>query len=142
VAQGKRFDDDWHMAPLALVRRRRGRDNQPVLASGHLYGNRVWFHDTRSPARRMGVSTHPVDSTVVISFWQGDACTGTFRLPVEEAARLISTLGYAMADALPSPSSDSDHGGTADITPLWSRLWNSLNLRLSRKTHSPLRLLK
>jgi len=42
----------------------------------------------------MGVSTHPVDSTMVISLWQGDVCTGTFRLPAHDAARLISTLAY------------------------------------------------
>jgi hypothetical protein len=90
----------------------------------------------------MGVSTHPFDSTVVISFWQGEACTGTFRLPVEEAARLIATLGYAMADALPPPTSASDPDGTAVTTPLRSRLWSYLNLRLSRKPQSPLRLLK
>jgi hypothetical protein len=72
-----------------------------VEAEGILLGERVWFHDTRSPARRMGVSTHPYDATVVISFWQGDACTGTFRLPVAESARLISTLAYGMAEGLP-----------------------------------------
>ena len=38
---------------------------------GHLYGDRVWFSDTRSPVRRMGISTHAVDSTIVISLVAG-----------------------------------------------------------------------
>ena len=68
---------------------------------GHLYGDRVWFYDTRSPVRRMGVSTHPIDATIVISLWQGDVCTGTFRLPARDAAPLISTLAYGMSEAIP-----------------------------------------
>jgi hypothetical protein len=79
-----------------------------VLVEGHLYGDRVWFSDTRSPVRRMGVSAHPVDSTVVISLWQGDVCTGTFRLPAQDAGRLISTLAYGMAEAIPRESHDAD----------------------------------
>ena len=68
---------------------------------GHLYGERVWFYDARGHVRRMGVSTHPADSTIVISLWQGDVCTGTFRLPAKDAARLISTLAYGMTEAIP-----------------------------------------
>ena len=83
-------------------------DNRRVLVEGHLYGDRVWFSDTRSPVRRMGVSAHAVDSTVVISLWQGDVCTGTFRLPAQDAGRLISTLAYGMAESIPRQSHDSD----------------------------------
>ncbi len=66
---------------------------------GHFYGERTWFFDTRSPVRRMGVSTHGADSTLVFSLWQGDVCTGTFRLPAGEAPGLISALAYGMSDA-------------------------------------------
>ncbi len=51
----------------------------------------------------MGVSTHPTDSTIVISLWQGDICTGTFRMPAQNAAHLISTLAYGMTEAIPIP---------------------------------------
>jgi hypothetical protein len=112
-----------------------------VLAEGNLYGDRVWFHDTRSPARRMGVSSHPFDATVVISLWQGDCCTGTFRLPVADAARLISTLAYGMAEGLPE-----DRGGTAGEPTVRRRWWGLLRRMLRPVSAHPgsshLRLLK
>ena len=85
-----------------------GCDNPTVLVEGHLYGERVWFSDTRSPVRRMGISTHPVDSTIVISLWQGDVCTGTFRLPASDAAGVISTLAYGMTEAIADPDRTSE----------------------------------
>jgi hypothetical protein len=112
-----------------------------MLADGHLYGERVWFHDTRSPARRMGVSTHPFDSTVVISFWQGNACTGTFRLPVADAARLVSTLAFGMADAIPEEG-DRSPGGPTRSSRTWWRLVRRLFVRAPATTRVPLRLLK
>lgn len=110
-------------------------------AEGILLGDRVWFYDTRSPARRMGVSTHPFDATVVISLWQGDACTGTFRLPVADAARLISTLAFGMAEGLP------EDGGTPrpDAMSRPRRWWRTIRQYLDRKAGPPpnhLRLLK
>ncbi len=93
------------------VARTNGRcDNRQVPVEGHLYGERVWFYDARGQVRRMGVSTHPADSTVVISLWQGDICTGTFRMPAKDAARLISTLAYGMTEAIPGQRPDSDIG--------------------------------
>ena len=93
-------------------------DNRPVPVEGHLYGERVWFHDARGHVRRMGVSTHPADSTVVISLWQGDVCTGTFRMPAKDAARLISTLAYGMTEAIPGEPSHSERGSE----PTWPAL--------------------
>jgi hypothetical protein len=55
----------------------------------------------------MGVSAHAGDSTMVFSLWQGDVCTGTFRLPASEAPGLISVLAYGMTETLsnqPPPS--------------------------------------
>ena len=107
---------------------------------GHLYGERVWFYDTRGPVRRMGVSAHPVDSTMVISLWQGDVCTGTFRLPAPEAARLISTLAYGMTETMPA------QGPGSDTVPRRRRLtWSRLRRFFARsqvETAAPLRLLK
>jgi hypothetical protein len=79
---------------------------------GHLYGERVWFYDARGRVRRMGISTHAVDSTVVISLWQGDTCTGTFRMPAKDGARLISTLTYGMTEAIPDHPLETDASQT------------------------------
>jgi hypothetical protein len=115
---------DWARRTPVAERELR-RDNREVIEEGHLYGDRVWFYDTRSPVRRMGISTHPFDSTVVISLWQGDICTGTFRLPVRDSARLISTLAYGMTEALP------DDGTGFRRPPKWShRNWPRFLQRL------------
>jgi hypothetical protein len=89
----------------------------------------------------MGVSVHPVDSTMVISLWQGDICTGTFRLPAKEAARLISTLAYGMTEAVPgeSPNSDVEPGRLRQI---WSRFVRRLLVPSPANPNTELRLLK
>src|SRR4051812_43868785 len=69
---------------------RNGRTMGLVAEEGLLGGGRRWFVDTRSPARRLGVSSHPEDGVVVLSLWQGDRCTGTFRLPFDDAALLVA----------------------------------------------------
>jgi hypothetical protein len=89
----------------------------------------------------MGVSTHGGDATMIISLWQGDVCTGTFRLPAEEAARLISTLAYGMSEAI------SDQGSTPEAAPVplrtvWSRFVRRLLSRTPAETDTHLRLLK
>jgi hypothetical protein len=116
-------------------------DNPWVLVEGHLYGDRVWFRDTRSPVRRMGITTHAVDATIVISLWQGDVCTGTFRLPAKDAAGVISTLAHGMTEAIP----DSDHGSGGGPTPTgssWSRLFRRLFAHRPAMTDTHLRLLE
>jgi len=110
---------------------------------GYLYGDRVWFHDERGAVRRMGVSVHPADSTFVISLWQGDACTGTFRMRAEDAARLISTLAYGMTEALPSERSGSDQKRPGRFLEWWSQLVHRVLHRYpSVTTKEHLRLLK
>jgi hypothetical protein len=108
---------------------------------GHLFGERVWFYDARGPVRRMGVSTHPTDSTIVISLWQGDICTGTFRMPAQNAAGLISTLAYGMTETIPG----EPLGPETPPSPLgrvWSRLLRRVLVRSSGTTETHLRLLK
>ena len=101
----------------------------------------MWFYDTRGTVRRMGVSAHAVDSTVVISLWQGDICTGTFRLSANDAAGLISTLAYAMTVTLPREPPDS--GRTPNrLSLIWSRIYRRLSARPSDPIKNPLRLLK
>jgi hypothetical protein len=112
-----------------------------VPVEGHLYGERVWFYDARGQVRRMGISTHPADSTVVISLWQGDVCTGTFRMPATDAARLISTLAYGMTETIPGQRPDSEVGpGRLGQLRSWflRRVW----VRSPGTTETHLRLLE
>ena len=72
-----------------------------MMEEGLRSGERTWFFDPRSPSRRMGVAGHPEQGIVVLSLWTGDTCTATFRLPMADAARLISTLANGLASGLP-----------------------------------------
>jgi hypothetical protein len=87
----------------------------------------------------MGISTHPVDSTIVISLWQGDICTGTFRLPAKDAASVISTLAYGLAESVPDPGHDPQVRATRRRS-FWSRLVGRLFVR--PPADAPLRLVK
>jgi hypothetical protein len=75
-----------------------------VAEVGLLYGDRVWFTDARSPFRRLAVSSHPESGVVILSLWTGDTCTGTFRVPMADAAGLIATLAEGMAQSIPRAS--------------------------------------
>jgi len=66
-----------------------------------LFGDRVWFYDERTQVRRMAVSTHADRGLVVISFWQADSCTATFRLPLSEASRFVAAIVDGLVEALP-----------------------------------------
>ena len=66
---------------------------------------RHWFSDDRTPARRMGVSWHPENGLMVLSFWQGNECTATFRLPIDDAARLIQILASGLGESVQKPTS-------------------------------------
>lgn len=114
---------------------------QSVAVEGHLYGDRVWFHDARGRVRRMGISVHPEDSTVVISLWQGDTCTGTFRLPAKDGARLISTLAFGMTEALPGHPAATDEG-LSRLNRIWTHVLRRVFARSPGGTATHLRLLK
>ena len=89
----------------------------------------------------MGVSAHGSDSTMVFSLWQGDVCTGTFRLPAGEAPGLISALAYGMTEAY----SDQPPPGPAPPEPLrkvMARFVRQLLARSRAETDTHLRLLK
>lgn len=72
-----------------------------------MLGDRVWFADPRTPTRRLAVSSHPEAGVVVLSLWQDDRCTGTFRLPLGDAATLVEALTDGMTASTPPPSSPS-----------------------------------
>ena len=84
-------------------------------------GERAWFYDVRTPERRMAIHGHEGDGIVVLSFWLGDTCTGTFRLPLAESARVIATLADGMAaglyEAVPTPQ----HRGPEPRWRMWLR---------------------
>ena len=71
---------------------------RPVAEEGLLYGDREWFADQRTPVRRMAVSCHMEQGVFVLSLWQADVCTGTFRLTMADAPALVAKLLDGLAD--------------------------------------------
>ena len=88
---------------------------------GLLFGERVWFYDVRTPVRRMAISTHQVEAIAVISLWQGDTCTGTFRLPLAESACVIAALADGMAAGLYQAVPTPQRGGPGPRWSMWLR---------------------
>jgi len=50
------------------------------------------FFDVRGNSRSMRLSWYADTGIAVFSIWQGGRCTGTFRLPMEDLARMIEIL--------------------------------------------------
>ncbi len=50
------------------------------------------FFDVRGDARSMRLSWYAETGVAVFSIWQGDRCTGTFRLPIADLPRMVETL--------------------------------------------------
>jgi hypothetical protein len=50
------------------------------------------FFDVRGEARSMRLSWYADSRVAVFSIWQGSRCTGTFRLPFADLARMVQTL--------------------------------------------------
>jgi len=50
------------------------------------------FFDVRGEARSMRLSWYANSRVAVFSIWQGNRCTGTFRLPLADLDRMIRTL--------------------------------------------------
>jgi hypothetical protein len=96
-----------------------------MAEEGILYGDRVWFHDKRSRLRRLGVASHAEQGIVVLSLWIGDTCTGTFRLPTADAARLIASLADGLVAAIPDVP--------AAVVVAESRGWRAWLARLRRR---------
>ena len=78
-----------------------------------LPARREVFTDARGQSRTMQVTAHPEHDVVVISLWQGGACTASFRLPLADSARLVATLAAALGDVASATSrgaADSNSG--------------------------------
>jgi hypothetical protein len=72
----------------------------------------AWFSDQRSPSRRLHVSWHGAERLIVLSVWHEDRCAASFRMPVQDAGKLIATIADAMSRALSLPSH-----GTEQVQP-------------------------
>ena len=83
------------------------------------YLRQEWFTDSRGDVRRMRVRWHPEKRLVVLSLWQSGYCTGTFRLPVDGAAAMISLLADSLAEACTLP---------VDAPAATSRQWSPIAL--------------
>jgi hypothetical protein len=89
----------------------------------------------------MSVSTHPSEGVAVVSLWHGDTCSGTFRLPIAEAAGLIGALAQGMAASLAVPTKGSDPPARGR----WRSVANWVERRVRRPSSdvaSGLRILK
>jgi hypothetical protein len=65
------------------------------------------FIDERGVGLR--ASWHPERDLVVLSLWHDDRCVGTFRMPIQDAARLGGLLTAALGDwvtqaSIPQPA--------------------------------------
>lgn len=73
------------------------------------------FIDQRGEARTLRLAWHLDADVVVLSLWQQDRCTGSFRLPVAEVPRFVQAMvdGLAAAAALPAAQAARSPGRTA-----------------------------
>jgi hypothetical protein len=60
------------------------------VADVHRLPSRTSFVDDRGVGLR--ATWHAEREVIVLSIWRGEQCTGSFRLPVSDAARLANVL--------------------------------------------------
>src|SRR5215472_1211708 len=83
------------------------------------------FFDVRGDSRTMRVSWYADTGVAVFSIWQGDTCTGTFRLPIPELPRMVEALtkgppsraGSEPATGGPGPQQADPAASTAVMGP-------------------------
>src|SRR5207248_751533 len=68
------------------------------------------FFDVRGESRTMRVSWYADTGVAVFSIWQGDTCTGTFRLPIPELPRMVRALTEGPPGAAPPGSRGAGAG--------------------------------
>lgn len=73
------------------------------------------FFDVRGEARSMRLSWYADSNVAVFSIWQGNRCTGTFRLPFVDLARMVQTLQSGPPAPAPAPPSQPAHGYSATV---------------------------
>lgn len=73
------------------------------------------FFDVRGEARSMRLSWYADSKVAVFSIWQGNRCTGTFRLPFVDLARMVQTLQSGPPVPASQPSSQLGKGYSATV---------------------------
>ena len=68
------------------------------------------FFDVRGDSRTMRVSWYADTGVALFSIWQGDTCTGTFRLPIPELPRMVEALTKGPPDVAGTASRNGDPG--------------------------------
>jgi hypothetical protein len=74
------------------------------------------FFDVRGEARTMRLSWYADSAVAVFSIWHGSRCTGTFRLPFGDLARMAAALQSGPSSRsvkAPGPPGDAASGGRA-----------------------------
>src|SRR5215467_14658177 len=66
------------------------------------------FFDVRGEARCMRLSWYADSAVAVFSIWQGNRCTGTFRLPFADLGRMAQAL--QSGPGKPAVTDRPDHG--------------------------------
>jgi hypothetical protein len=82
------------------------------------------FFDPRDEGRFLRVSFHEALGVFVLSLWKDDTCLGTFRLPADEAPRLIHAMVGALVgdgEATGSAGPTLDDGSTSVISEALQR---------------------
>ncbi len=69
------------------------------------------FFDVRGEARCMRLSWYADSRVAVFSIWQGHRCTGTFRLPFADLARMVQTLQSGPRARAQDPGDGRRQGG-------------------------------
>jgi hypothetical protein len=91
-------------------------DAAPLPRLGEVY------FDVRGESRSMRLSWYADSAVAVFSIWQGNRCTGTFRLPFRDLARMVETLQSGppsrAADAMPRQLSGADFAGPHEAYPV------------------------
>jgi hypothetical protein len=69
------------------------------------------FFDVRGNSRTMRLSWYADTGIAVFSIWQGGRCTGTFRLPMDDLARMTEILQRGPQRQRSGSRSDNEQGG-------------------------------
>ncbi|MGI8332176.1 hypothetical protein ACRYCC_19590 [Actinomadura scrupuli] len=75
------------------------------------------FFDDRGEDRVLRLSWHPDAEVMVLSIWNGGACTGTFRLAARDVPVLMETLSQGVPVPQPRGRRHAAHAAPADDEP-------------------------
>jgi hypothetical protein len=65
------------------------------------------FADQRAESRALRLAWHTEADVVVLSLWQADRCSGSFRLPIAEVPRFIQALVDGLGAAAATPAAQA-----------------------------------